>query len=65
MQVWFPQVLRIVITVALPFVLVLSNVRLVLLPWFPTFEYGRPGFPPDGHGFTTSERELHAARAVE
>ena len=65
MQGWFPHSLRIVLTVALPLVLVLTNVRLVLLPWFPPFEYGRPGFPPDAYGFTTAERKLHAARAVD
>jgi len=64
MQGWFPHSLRLVLTVALPFVLVLSNVRLVLLPWFPTFEYNRAGFPPDAYGFSTDVRRLHARRAV-
>ncbi len=64
MQISFAQSLRIGLIVALPFVLVLSNVRLVLHPWFPAFEYGRSGFPPDGYGLTTSERKLHAGRAV-
>ena len=65
MQGWFPHSLRIVITVALPFVLVLSNVRLVLMPWFPTFEYNRPRFPADAYGFSTDMRKFHARRAVE
>ena len=60
-----PQALRIVITVALPFVIVLSNVRLVLLPWFPVFEYSRNGFPSDPYGMTIDERRVHARRAVD
>lgn len=62
---WFPHTLRILLTVTLPVVLVLSNVRLVLMTWFPTVEYNRPGFPPDAYGFTTSERKLHAAQVVD
>ena len=65
MQSWFPHFLRIALTVTLPLVLVLSNVRLVLLPWFPNFEYDRPGFIPDAYGFTTAERKLHAARVLD
>ena len=65
MQGWFPHTLRIVMTVAMPFVLVLSNVRLVLMPWFPTFEYNRPRFPADAYGFSTDMRKFHARRAVE
>jgi len=65
MQGWFPHSLRIVMTVALPFVLVLSNVRLVLMPWFPAFEYNRSRFPADAYGFSTGVRKLHARRAVE
>ncbi|MDP7544579.1 MAG: TIGR01906 family membrane protein [Anaerolineales bacterium] len=65
MQGWFPHTLRIVMTVAMPFVLVLSNVRLVLMPWFPTFEYNRPRFPADAYGFSTDVRKSHARRAVE
>ena len=64
-QGWLPQCLRIVLTVALPFVIVLSNVRLVLLPWFSTFEYSRTGFPSDPYGLTTAERKVHARRAVD
>lgn len=65
MQGSFPHFFRIVLTVTLPLVLVLSNVRLVLLPWFPNFEYDRSGFPSDPFGFTTAERKLHAARVVD
>ena len=65
MQGLFPQVLRVALIVLVPLVLVLSNVRLVLMPWFPNFEYGRAGFLPDAYGFTTAERKLHAARVLD
>ena len=64
MQISIAHCLRIGITIALPLVLVLSNVLLVMQPWFPAFEYGRHGFPPDKFGLTTSDRKLHAGRTV-
>ncbi len=41
---------------AVPVALIGLAVRVVLLPFFPRFEYHTPGFPPDDYGFTTQER---------
>ncbi len=50
-----------VVTILVPFALILGSVWIVLHPWFVSFEYATPGFPPDPYGFTTSDR-LHYAR---
>ncbi len=44
------------ITLAIPFLLVVANIRIVANPWFIQFEYGRPGFPADAYGFTPEQR---------
>lgn len=46
------------ITLLLPVAIVLTAVRLLLAPWFLTFEYNTPNFPADPYGFTQAER-LH------
>jgi integral membrane protein (TIGR01906 family) len=43
-------------TLLVPIVVVLTAVRLLLMPWFLTFEYNTPGFPPDPYGFTYEDR---------
>lgn len=36
--------------------LALTAVRILLMPWFLTFEYNKAGFPADPYGFTKEER---------
>ena len=51
------RLLALLITLALPFLLVVSSIRLVANDWFIHFEYNtRPGFPADPYGFTLEER---------
>jgi integral membrane protein (TIGR01906 family) len=50
------RLLSLLITLALPFLLVVLSIRLVANPWFIHLEYNRPGFPPDPYGFTTAQR---------
>lgn len=57
--------MRIVIGILLPFVLVLTNVRLLMTPVFVSLEYSIPGFPPDPYGFTQDERNHWAALSLE
>ncbi|MBI5927724.1 MAG: TIGR01906 family membrane protein [Chloroflexi bacterium] len=45
-----------VITLTLPFILLLGSVRLVMTPAFLQLEYRRPGFPEDLFGFSTEDR---------
>jgi integral membrane protein (TIGR01906 family) len=53
---WLIAVGHIIITGALPLLLVLINARLLMLPLFMQWEYNRPNFPPDQWGFTTKDR---------
>jgi integral membrane protein (TIGR01906 family) len=60
-----PTILRTIllslITVLVPVALVLGVVRIILSPWYPSFEYHTPNFPADEFGFTLQDR-LHYAR---
>ncbi|MFZ3070052.1 MAG: TIGR01906 family membrane protein [Anaerolineaceae bacterium] len=53
-----------IITVILPFILLMGAIRLVMIPQFPTLEYQRPGFPLDPYGFSMEERKEWASYAV-
>lgn len=62
---WLAWVCRVVLILGLPVVLVLTNVRLLLTPWFPAVEYSLPGFPADPYGFTKEERLKWANISIE
>ena len=53
-----------VLTVLIPLVLTLINVRVVMTPLYLEFEYNRPGFPEDAYGFTTEDRLHYAPLAL-
>jgi len=57
--------LRMYITIAFPFLVVMIFVRLVMTPLFPQFEYNRPDFPADYYGFTVQERLNYAPYAIQ
>jgi integral membrane protein (TIGR01906 family) len=44
------------VTLLAPVVLVLTAVRLLMMPAFLTFEYNTPNFPADFYGFTKEDR---------
>jgi integral membrane protein (TIGR01906 family) len=50
------KILIALIALAIPFLLVVANIRIVANPWFIQFEYNRPGFPADAYGFTQEQR---------
>ena len=50
------KLLIIVITLLVPFLLVVTSIRIVANPWFIQVEYNRPGFPPDPYGLTLEQR---------
>jgi integral membrane protein (TIGR01906 family) len=54
-----------VVTLLTPVVLVLTALRLMLLPAFLHLEYRTPDFPPDRYGFTWEERLYWAKLAQE
>ncbi|MAS34226.1 MAG: TIGR01906 family membrane protein [Anaerolineaceae bacterium] len=52
------------LTIVLPFLLVMINVRLIMTPVFLQLEYTRPGFPQDIYGLTIEDRLHYAPSAV-
>ncbi len=50
------QILSLLVTISLPFVIIMLAVRILFTPLFLIIEYNFPGFPPDSYGFTTEER---------
>src|SRR6185369_14929074 len=59
---WF---LRLYLTIAFPFLVVMLFVRIIMCPLYPQFEYNRPGFPADYYGFTVQERLTYAPFAIQ
>jgi integral membrane protein (TIGR01906 family) len=50
------RLLVLIITLALPFLLVVGSIRILANDWFVYFEYSRADFPPDRYGFTLEQR---------
>ncbi len=44
------------VTILVPVFLLMTSIRLLLLPVFTELEYQRPGFPADPYGFTLQDR---------
>jgi integral membrane protein (TIGR01906 family) len=49
-------VMRWLVALAMPALIVLLWVRVIWNPWFVTWEYSKPDFPPDQYGFTNQQR---------
>jgi integral membrane protein (TIGR01906 family) len=47
---------RVIVAFLVPFILIMTSVRLLMNPFFLEIEYRMPGFPPDSYGFTLQER---------
>jgi integral membrane protein (TIGR01906 family) len=62
---WLIAVLRLYLTIALPVLLTIANVRLVMIPAFLSFEYNRADFPIDTYGLTTQDRLNYAPYAID
>ncbi|MCJ7548066.1 MAG: TIGR01906 family membrane protein [Anaerolineae bacterium] len=56
------RVLSWLVTLSVPIVLTMALVRVLTLPWYPVWEYGRPGFPEDPYGLSQEDR-LRLAQA--
>lgn len=61
---WFLFTLKVVLAVALPTFLVLTNVRLLMTPLFPDIIYHQPWFPDDPYGFTREERLYWSKQSI-
>ena len=44
------------ITISIPFLLIMTAIRLLINPALLKFEYNSPNFPPDPYGFNTADR---------
>ena len=53
-----------ILTVILPFILLMNSVVLVFTVNFLTYEYKKPDFPPDPFGFTLEQRIKYGTASV-
>jgi len=52
----FSKIIGWVITVNIPFIVLMLSIRLMMTPLFARIEYSMPGFPLDPYGFSTEDR---------
>lgn len=50
------KALSILMAIFVPFLLIMTAIRVLINPFFLKFEYNQPNFPPDPYGFTTEDR---------
>jgi integral membrane protein (TIGR01906 family) len=60
-----PHILKVFLTLLIPFVVVLGVVRLVANESYLAFEYGKFDFPEDAYGFARAMRLTHAAANIQ
>ena len=65
MPAWLALTCRLLLIVLVPVVLTLTNVRLLMTPLFPNFEYNLPGFPLDLYGFAKEDRLKWSKVAID
>ncbi len=53
------------ISFGLPFLLIMTSVRLLIAPWYPQVEYRMPYFPADTYGFTLEDRLKWSRPSIE
>ena len=53
------------ISLALPFFLIMTSIRLLILPWYPQVEYRMPYFPADTYGFSLEDRLTWSGVSIE
>lgn len=54
-----------IVSILIPFAILLTAVRLLLTPAFVNLEYRAPGFPEDSYGMTLEQRLEYAPLAME
>jgi len=60
-----PRVISWLITILVPFILMMTAIRLLMTPLFPAVEYRTPDFPEDRYGFTLHERLYWSRYAID
>lgn len=51
-----PKVMGWMVTVIIPFIILMFSIRIMITPIFPQIEYRLPGFPEDPYGFSMEDR---------
>jgi integral membrane protein (TIGR01906 family) len=54
-----------IVTILVPFVLIVGGIRLIMTPLFLQIEYRTPNFPTDRYGFTLEDRLYWAQIALD
>ena len=57
--------LQILLIVALPILLIATNLRIATSHWYVRWEYGKATFPPDSYGLSASQRTYLAEVCVD
>jgi len=58
-------IIRVLVVMAMPFFLGLTNIGLIISPVYPEMEYAKASFPPDNFGWTQAQRLELALVAVD
>ncbi len=64
MPKWFPNLLVLIITLAVPVILILANVLLFMNPAWLAFQYSQPGFPK-AELFSDTDRLYFGSESIE
>jgi integral membrane protein (TIGR01906 family) len=59
------SITAVLVTLAVPFFILMTAIRLMFTPAFLKIEYNRPSFPPDEYGFTTADRLNYGGISME
>jgi len=59
------QLISWIISLSVPFLLIMLGVRLLMTPLFLQIEYNRADFPTDPYGFTTADRLKWGSLSIE
>jgi integral membrane protein (TIGR01906 family) len=65
MKTFFAKLALALLSLAVPFFLMMTAIRVLITPLYPEIEYRMPYFPPDEYGFTFDERMKWAKISIE
>ena len=58
------KILVVILALFIPYILLMTGIRLVMTPAFAEFEYNRSSFPADPYGFSVKERTKWSEYAI-
>ena len=61
----FPSILGWLVTILIPFFLMITSIRVLTNTWYPEFEYRTPNFPVDTYGFKLEDRLQWSKKSIE